>query len=319
MHIPVLYKETINYLRPQSGASFIDGTLGAGGHTFGLLEASAPDGRVLAFDRDPEAIIYVRTRLGDLAERVTLVQASFAQMADVAPAYGFDQVNGILLDLGLSSRQLADAGRGFSFQLEGPLDMRFDPGTTLTANEIVNQFPETDLADILWRYGEVRQSRRLAHAIFNARPIESTTDLVEVILNAMKDSNRRWRKKNRGALGRKRIHPATQVFQALRIAVNKEFEALEEGLEGALSLLVPQGRLAVITFHSLEDRIVKQFFRDESQSCVCPPEQPICTCNHKPRLRLVTRKVVKPSSEEIASNPRSRSAKLRVAERITGE
>ncbi|MFZ0545394.1 MAG: 16S rRNA (cytosine(1402)-N(4))-methyltransferase RsmH [Candidatus Promineifilaceae bacterium] len=302
-HVPVLYQEVLEYLRPEPGRLYIDGTVGAGGHAAGLLQASAPDGRLLAFDRDPEAISFSRRRLAQFENRVVFVQASYAEMADLAPKNGFEKVDGILLDIGLSSRQLEDAERGFSFMHDGKLDMRFDTTSGRSAADLLNSLSEVALADIFWRYGEVRQSRRFARAIIHQRPIETTGQLAELILQ---ESGGR----------RGRIHPATQVFQALRIAVNDELGMLERGLEAAVRVLNPGGRLAVISFHSLEDRLVKNFIRNQSRDCICPPEQPFCTCDAQPTLKAVTRKVVRPSEEEVAENPRSRSAKMRVAGRL---
>lgn len=304
-HIPVLYQEVLEYLRPEAGRLYIDGTVGAGGHAAGLLQASAPDGRLLAFDRDPEAISFSRRHLAQFDNRVVFVQASYAEMAGLAPKYGFGQVDGILLDLGLSSRQLEEAERGFSFLEDGPLDMRFDPTGGRTAADLLNTLPEAALAEIFWQYGEVRQNRKFARAIVHQRPIETTGQLADLIVQ---ESGGR----------RGRIHPATQVFQALRIAVNEELDMLEQGLKAAVNLLKPGGRLAVISFHSLEDRLVKNFIRDQSRDCICPPQQPVCTCNAQPALEAVTRKVVRPSEKEVADNPRSRSAKMRVAERVIG-
>jgi 16S rRNA (cytosine1402-N4)-methyltransferase len=304
-HVPVLYQEVLEYLRPESGRLYIDGTVGAGGHAAGLLQSSAPDGRLLAFDRDPEAIAHSRRRLAQFANRVVFVQASYAEMAALAPEMGFEQVDGILLDLGLSSRQLGDAQRGFSFMEDGPLDMRFDATGGRTAADLLNTLPEAALADIFWQYGEVRSNRKFARAIVHHRPIETTGQLADLILQ---ESGGR----------RGRIHPATQVFQALRIAVNDELGMLEQGLKAAVKLLKPGGRLAVISFHSLEDRLVKNFIRDQSRDCICPPQQPFCTCDVRPTLEAVTRKVVRPSEEEVAANPRSRSAKMRVAQRVIG-
>ena len=313
MHIPVLYQEILKYLQPRPGGSYIDGTAGAGGHTKGLLLASAPNGRILAFDKDPEAIIFARQQLPEAGKRIVFVHASYASMVDKAPLYGFQRVDGILLDLGLSSLQLESANRGFSFMRDGPLDMRFDPSEGPTAADLLNELDVAELSTILWRYGEVRQSRRIAQAITNERPITSTRQLAELV--ARESTRSRSKRGKRSS----RIHPATQVFQALRIAVNEELDELESGLEAAVTLLKTGGRLAVISFHSLEDRLVKQFIRERSRECICPPHQPICTCNVQPTLRPVTRKVVRPSVTEIENNPRSRSAKLRVAERLAGE
>lgn len=292
-------------LQPHPGGHYIDGTLGGGGHAQGLLEASAPDGRVLALDRDASALARTGARLADFGSRLLCVQASFAALASVAPAHGFDQVDGVLLDLGLSSDQLETADRGFSFRFEAPLDMRFDVTSHVTAADLVNGLPEADLADVLWRYGEVTNSRSLARWLAANRPIQTTTQLADLV--AQRADKRRHT----------RIHPATQVFQALRIAVNQELDALAAGLAAASALLQPGGRLAVISFHSLEDRLVKNYLRTASQDCVCPPHQPICTCDHRATLRLVTRKAVQPEAAEIARNPRSRSARLRVAEKLS--
>ena len=301
-HVPVLYQEVLEMLQPVENGRYIDGTLGAGGHTAGLLQASAPEGRVLAFDRDPEAIAFARARLADYGERVHYVNDSYARMAEIAPAVGFAQVDGILLDLGLSSRQLDDGARGFAFRLEGPLDMRFDQTQGETAADLLNNRTEAELSELFWRYGEEKQSRKIARLIVNHRPISSTTELADLIAA---HSPKQWR-----------IHPATQVFQALRIAVNRELDAVEQGVLAALDLLKPNGRLAVISFHSLEDRFIKQRFRQWSAACICPPQQPICTCGGQPRARLITRKAIQASAAEIAQNPRSRSARLRVIEKI---
>ncbi|MEJ2747239.1 MAG: 16S rRNA (cytosine(1402)-N(4))-methyltransferase RsmH [Anaerolineae bacterium] len=302
-HIPVLYHEVLTLLQPEANGRYLDATLGAGGHTAGILEASAPSGRVLAFDRDPEAIQFARKRLAAFGERVTYVNASYADMAELAPAHGFTAFDGILLDLGLSSRQLDNAGRGFSFMKDGPLDMRYDPTQGETAADLINNLSEAELADIFWRYGEERRSRRLARVIVHNRPITTTRQLADLVAAQVK--------------GRERIHPATRVFQALRIATNRELEAVEIGIPAAIDLLKPGGRIAVISFHSLEDRFVKRLFRRLSQGCTCPPQQPICTCGGTATLRLITRKVVKASEAEIQQNPRSRSARLRAAEKIT--
>ncbi|MDX1663631.1 MAG: 16S rRNA (cytosine(1402)-N(4))-methyltransferase RsmH [Candidatus Promineifilaceae bacterium] len=304
-HIPVLYDEVLDLLQPRAGGRYIDGTLGAGGHTAGLLEESAPGGQVLAFDRDPGAIRFARQRLAPFGDRVSFAHASYAQMAQVAPQRGFEDVDGVLLDLGLSSRQLDSAERGFSFMREGPLDMRFDTTQGPTAADLVNTLPPDELADIFWRYGEEQNSRRYARAIAEQRPVETTAALAAIV-----------EAEAPGWVRRKRIHPATQVFQALRIAVNEELAQLEEGLPAAIDLLRAGGRVAVISFHSLEDRFVKNLFRDLTQDCICPPRQPICTCDVQPVVRLVTRKPVMADEAEIEANPRSRSARLRVAEKL---
>jgi 16S rRNA (cytosine1402-N4)-methyltransferase len=290
------------YLQPRPGGRYIDGTLGSGGHTRGLLERSTPAGQVLAFDRDLEAIAFAKQHLAAFDGRIHFFHDSYSKMAETAAALDFAPVDGVLLDLGLSSRQLADSRRGFSFLQEGPLDMRFDPTQGTTAADLLNTLDESDLADLFREYGEEPHSRRLARLVVANRPLTTTTELATLI------AGKRPR--------RERIHPATRVFQALRIAVNRELEMVEEGLKAAVSVLRPGGRLVVIAFHSLEDRIVKQFMRRLSQDCVCPPQQPVCTCQAKATLRLVARKAVKASAAEIEANPRSRSARLRVAERL---
>lgn len=300
-HIPVLFDEVLALLQPQPNGRYIDGTVGAGGHTAGLLQKSAPSGRVLVFDKDAEALAFAQKQLKSFGDRVTYVHASYAEMGRLAPQHGFTQVDGILLDLGLSSRQLDDAQRGFSFMKEGPLDMRFDTSQGETAADLINNLEEAALADIFWRYGEEKSSRKIARMIVTERPFTTTTQLADKIAQTVR---------RRG-----RIHPATQTFQALRIAVNRELETVETGVLAALELLEQNGRLAVISFHSLEDRFVKQTFRRLSQDCICPPEQPVCTCGGEAKYRLITRKAVQASAEEIAQNSRSRSARLRVIER----
>jgi 16S rRNA (cytosine1402-N4)-methyltransferase len=303
-HTPVLYREVLELLQPRSGGRYVDGTLGAGGHAAGILEVSAPLGRVLGFDRDPDAIAFAQRQLARFGDRILCVNASFADMGSLAPANGFVRLQGVLLDLGLSSRQLEDARRGFSFLRDGPLDMRLDPRQGETAADLLNNRSEAELADIFWRYGEERQSRKVARAIVERRPLTSTRQLADLISALI--------------VKRGRIHPATKVFQSLRIAVNKELGALEQGAKAAIGLLEPGGRIAILSFHSLEDRFVKQLFRALSRDCVCPPQQPICTCAAQATLRLVTRKAVQASDAEVEKNPRSRSARLRVAEKISG-
>ncbi len=301
-HVPVLYDEVLAGLDVRPGQRYIDGTLGAGGHAAGILAASAPDGQLLGLDADPEAAEFARKILAPFGERLIVRVANFRRLSKVAEPLGFGQVAGILLDLGFSSRQLADAGRGFSFSLEGPLDMRLNPTQGQSAAELVNDLPEAELADVLWRYGEERHSRRIARAIVAARPLETTGQLADVVART---------------IGRReKIHPATRTFQALRIAVNEELEALAEALPQARDLLQPGGRLAVIAFHSLEDRLVKRFFRRQAQDCICPPELPVCSCEHRATLRIVTRKPIRPAADEIEQNPRSRSARLRIAQRL---
>ncbi|UCC65487.1 MAG: 16S rRNA (cytosine(1402)-N(4))-methyltransferase RsmH [Anaerolineae bacterium] len=301
-HEPVLFQDVLAALKPESGQRFIDSTVGGGGHTQGILEASAPDGQLLGIDADPEALQVAQVRLAAFGPRVTLVQSNFVRLEEIARQSGFYPVHGILFDLGVSSMQLSVAARGFSFQRDGPLDMRMDPSLQKTAADLVNDLPVKELADLLWRYGEERRARRIAQAIAAARPLATTGKLAEVLIRAV----------GRGG----RIHPATRTFQALRIAVNDELGALEAVLPQAMHILAPGGRLAVISFHSLEDRLVKSFFRQEARDCICPPNMPICSCGHKAVLRIVTRRPMVPSATEKACNPRSRSAKLRVAEKL---
>ena len=301
-HLPVLYREVLAGLKPAPGRKYIDGTLGAGGHAAGILTLSSPDGRLLGMDRDPGALETARATLAHFGERVTMVGASYARMADAAR--GFAPVDGILLDLGLSSLQLDDPARGFAFQSEGPLDMRFDPQSGLTAAEIVNEWPLDELADILYQYGEERHSRKIAQAIGAARPLRTTTQLAEVVTLAVG-----------GRREASRIHPATRTFQALRIAVNGELDAVKGALPIAVSLLNPGGRLAVISFHSLEDRIVKNYFRLQARGPQNDPALP-APAHFVPVLKEITRKPLVASAEEIARNPRARSAKLRIAEKL---
>jgi 16S rRNA (cytosine1402-N4)-methyltransferase len=301
-HIPALYDEVLAGLKVGPGRRYIDATLGAAGHAIGILQNSAPDGRLLGLDADPEAIAYAEQVLRPYRERTTLRAANFRGLRDVAASLGFEQVDGILLDLGISSRQLEDAHRGFSFTQEGPLDMRMDPGLQQNAATLVNELPEAELADLLWRYGEERHSRRIARAIVAARPIATTGQLADLVART---------------IGRReKIHPATRTFQALRIATNDELDALSQALPQALDLLCAGGRLAVISFHSLEDRLVKRFYQQEARDCICPPETPVCTCQHRASLLIVTRRPIRPTPEEVNRNPRSRSARLRVAERL---
>lgn len=303
-HTPVLYQQVLTALVVESGGQYIDGTIGAGGHAAGILERSGPDGQLLGLDRDPDALEVAAQRLSAFGDRVHLRNLSYSQMDQAAEDLGWDQVTGILLDLGLSSMQLADPERGFSFMSEGPLDMRFDPQQGETAADLVNGLSHAELERILREYGEERHAGRVARALIEARPLHTTRELAEVVARAVRSPS--WR-----------IHPATRTFQALRIAVNRELETLEDGLQAAVSVLRPGGRLAVISFHSLEDRIVKHFLRRESRDCICPPHQPICTCDHKATVSEINRKPLMASREEKVANPRSRSAKLRVAERLS--
>lgn len=305
-HLSVLYKETLEALSPTPGGRYVDGTLGAGGHAWGLLEGSRPDGQLLGLDVDPHALALAMQRLAPFGERAHIRHGSYADLAQHLAALGWGEVDGILLDLGASSMQFDQAERGFSFQQDGPLDMRFNPAAARSAADLVNTLPEAELADLLYAYGEERQSRRIARAIVAARPLHTSRALAELVAKT---------------LGGKRtgVHPATRSFQALRIAVNGELDAVQAVLPQAVAALKPGGRLAIISFHSLEDRLVKQYFRQESRDCVCPPGQPVCTCGHTASLKELTRKPIAASEQEIAANPRARSAHLRVAVRLEAQ
>lgn len=309
-HVSVLQEASLTLLAPIPGTMMIDGTFGGGGHTRALLDASAPDGRVLALDADADAIARGQALQAEYGDRLILRHANFAAMDEAAATVGWQTgtLAAILLDLGLSSYQLSDAERGFSFMYDGPLDMRFDTTGALTASEIINTWDETALADLFWAYGEEPASRRVARRIVErriSRPYETTLQLADTVV---------------GAKGgrRGRIHPATQVFQALRIAVNDEVGALERALLAARDLLRPGGRLAVIAFHSLEDRVVKRFFRHEAsvtEPDILPRSVPVQPLARIPSLRILTPRPITPTDGEIAANPRARSAKLRVAEK----
>ncbi|MBN1452486.1 MAG: 16S rRNA (cytosine(1402)-N(4))-methyltransferase RsmH [Anaerolineales bacterium] len=301
-HQPVLYHEIIHALQPKNEGFYVDGTLGAGGHARGILEACAPDGRLLGLDVDPQALALARETLAPYGERARLIQASYTSLAELLHEIGWEKVDGILLDLGLSSMQLDAPERGFSFQHDAPLDMRFDPASPTTAADLVNALPGDELADLIFRYGDEHASRRIAQAIVKARPLQTTRQLAAVI---------------EAVLPRKgRIHPATQTFQALRIAVNEELDRIENVLPQAIAVLKSGGRLAVISFHSLEDRLVKEYFRSESKDLVNPPYERIYDVEKKATLREINRKVITPSEAEVAANPRARSAKLRIVEKL---
>jgi 16S rRNA (cytosine1402-N4)-methyltransferase len=301
-HLPVLYHEIITALRPKNTGKYLDATVGAGGHACGILDASSPLGELLGLDLDPQALAIADQRLERFKGRYTLIQASYTSLLEQMQLLGWKAVDGIIIDLGLSSMQLDTAGRGFSFRLDGPLDMRFDPAQGLSAADLLNQCGEQELADIIWRYGEEPQSRRIAKAILQARPLTTTRQLAGIIEKNVK-----------GKPGK--IHPATRTFQALRIAVNQELQTLETFLPRAVQALAPGGRLAVISFHSLEDRIVKQFFVQESKDCICPSSQPVCTCQHKASLERITKRSIVPQAQEMTDNPRARSARLRIVEK----
>ncbi len=299
-----MVRESLAALNVRPGGRYVDATLGGGGHAEAIMEASAPGGALVGIDRDPKGLDVARSRLERFGEDVRLVEGDFADIARICAGLGFAPVHGILFDLGLSSMQLDASERGFSFQQEGPLDMRFGPRQTLTAAQIVNEYTERELADVLWRFGEEPRSRRIAALIVKRRPLGTTLELAKAVLEAA------------GGRAGRQTHPATRTFMALRIAVNEELLSLDAALPQACSLLGDLGRLAVISYHSLEDRVVKTFIQRESRDCICPPRQPVCTCGHKAALRRVSRGAVRPSPAEVERNPRSRSARLRVAERL---
>ena len=305
MHLSVLSKESIELLEPRPGQVFVDCTLGAGGHARLLLQRISPGGRLLAIDRDQAALAAAEERLGGTGSTPVLVHADFAEVARVAREAGFERVDGVLFDLGLSSDQLDDPRRGFSFRQDGPLDMRMDAHNPVTAERVVNELSERDLAAVIRRLGEERWAARIARFIAERRPLKTTREVAAAVEAAIP----------RGAWPPD-IHPATRTFQALRMHVNDELGSLAGGLRGALDILGPGGRMAVISFHSLEDGLVKRFFAEESRDCLCPPRQPVCTCAHRASLRVLTRKPVRPTAEEVAANPRSRSARLRASERL---
>ncbi len=310
VHVPVLLRETIDLLAVREGGSYIDCTTGLGGHSTAIAERMGESGRLLCLDQDREALEFARAKLAPFGRRVRFVHANFRELAEIATREGFQEADGILMDLGISSFQIGEARRGFAFGLEGPLDMRMDPDSGgTTAAEIVNTWDESSLADLFYQLGEERQSRRIARAIVRNRPLQTTWDLARSVEQAVGGTRRQTH-----------IHPATKVFQALRLHVNGELDTLNVALPLAHSLLGSGnshgGRLAVISFHSLEDRIVKQYIRREASDCLCPPGLPECRCGHRATLRDLTRKAIRPSEAEVASNPRARSAVLRAAERI---
>jgi 16S rRNA (cytosine1402-N4)-methyltransferase len=305
-HLPVMVDEVMATLAPRPGSLHIDATLGGAGHAEKILDASSPDGRLLGLDADTAAIERSSRRLARFGSRAVFRQANFGQLADVAPKAGFGQVDGLFLDLGLSSYQLVDVERGFGFRAGGRLDMRFDTSRGRSAADLLATMSAEELAALFRKYGEEPFSGRIARAIVEARakaPVETAEALAALVERAVPAPKRR------------RTHPATRVFQALRIAVNDELGALEAGLAASLELLRPGGRLVVLSYHSLEDRIVKRFISREQHGCVCPPEIPICVCGRQPRMRSLGKSQT-PSTEEIDTNPRSRSARLRGAERV---
>lgn len=307
-HEPVLIDEAVEALQCRSDGLYLDGTVGGAGHAYRILQRSAPDGRLVGIDLDGEALQEAKVRLAPFGERATLIRGNFAEAASILRRQGMGEVDGALLDLGVSLHQLASPERGFSFSSDSLLDMRMDREQRLTAFDVVNSLPVHDLEQILRHNGEERAARKIAGAIAGRRrhsPIRTTRELAALVASAAP----RYR-------GRQKIHPATRTFQAIRIHVNGELASLQKAIPAIVGILKPGGRFAIISFHSLEDRIVKEFFRELERGCTCPRQAPFCICGKKPMLRIVTRKPVGPSEREVRSNPRARSAKMRVAERI---
>ena len=305
-HRPVMVETVLEFLAPRPGGRYVDGTVGDGGHTKAVLEATAPTGRVLGIDRDPAMVARAARRLDPFGERIMLVHGDYRDLARHLTEAGWKEIDGMLLDLGLSSHHLETSERGFSFMIDGPLDMRYDPAQTLTARVIVNTWAVEELAALFREHGEGRGASRIARAIGQARtvqPLERTGELSELIVSL------------RGA-GAGKIHPATRVFQALRCAVNEELRDLDSALEAAVDRLVAGGRLVVISFHSLEDRIVKEIFRTLERGCVCPPTDPVCRCGRAPKVVRLTKRPRRPSAAEVQANPRARSARLRACEKL---
>lgn len=308
-HVPVLLQEVLRYLDPRPNGWYLDGTLGGAGHSAAIMEKTRGQVRLIGIDQDPEALAAAQKKLGNYSNQAAFVRSNFRNLRQIAEEQGaFGKLDGVLLDIGVSSHQLNEAERGFAYRLDAPLDMRMDPDATLTAARILNEYKEDELARIFWEYGEERWAKRIAKFIVERRssqPFSSTHELVDVIRAAIPSGARQ-----EGG------HPAKRTFQALRIAVNDELGALQEVLPDAVEALAPGGKLVIISFHSLEDRLVKQFFADEARGCTCPSGLPVCACGKNPRLKVLTKKPVTSSKEELALNPRAQSAKLRAAERI---
>ena len=308
VHDPVLLREAVEHLDVRSGLVYVDATAGEGGHSLALLQASAPSGRVLGIDKDPLSLARAKKRLEFFGNRFTPVAGNYADIYRIAQNFKCPSANGILIDLGLSSWQLEFSGAGFSFQRDEPLDMRFDRnGSSPTASNLINSASEEELIRILFDFGEEPKARSIAKSIVQSRskaPIHTTGQLLNLL-------------KTIPGLGRgRRSHPATRTFQAFRIAINEELTNLQMGITGAISLLKSSGRLAIISYHSLEDRLVKQTFLRESTDCICDKTIPLCVCDHKAALRIINRRIITPTSKEVQSNPRSRSARMRVIEKI---
>ncbi len=307
-HQPVLLAETLASLNIHPGGIYVDGTVGGGGHAREILKLSEPDGILIGIDLDGDALGKAAEVLQPFGDRVALVRGNYSQMAAILKSLKFEKCNGILLDLGVSSHQLNEVGRGFSFLHDGPLDMRLDQKSGITAHSIINFAPQDQLENIIKTYGEEVMARRIAQAIVKRRSvslIETTGELEDVIFHALPPQRRAGR-----------IHPATKIFQAIRIAVNQELDHLSAAIDSAVDLLLPGGRFSIISFHSLEDRLVKRGFAMLAAACICPPRSPVCNCTTKARGRLITRRSITPSESEKNANPRARSARLRTVERI---
>ncbi len=306
-HRPVLLEETLKFLAPERGGLFVDCTVGLGGHSEAILKSS-PETRVIGMDLDPAALAYSRQRLAPFGDRFRAFQANFRAISRVLEQANEHDPNGVLADLGVSSLQFDSPERGFSFRFDAPLDMRMDPASGATAADLLQQLSESEIARIIFEYGEERHSRRIARRIVERReqgqPVTTTTELADLVRHAA------------GGHKRQQIHPATRTFQALRIAVNHELEGLREFVETAVDLLIPDGRFAGISFHSLEDRILKRELRKLSGHCECPPRLPVCSCGARKVVEVLTRRPVTPGDREIDENPRARSAKLRVARKL---
>jgi 16S rRNA (cytosine1402-N4)-methyltransferase len=307
-HTPVLLQEAVESLACHPSGIYVDGTLGGGGHAFEILKRTGPDGKLVGIDADEEALAEAEKRLEPFGERKILVRSNFSYLSEVLAKLNINRVDGILLDLGISSHQLETPERGFSFALDAPLDMRMDRSSGMSAYDLINTLPEKDLKRIIRQYGEEQMSGRIARAIANRRrteAIKTTGELAELIIRTMPPERKRGK-----------IHPATKTFQAIRIAVNNELTNLEKALEDGIDLLATGGRFSIISFHSLEDRIVKDTFRSWEKGCICPTSIPFCICRRPSKLKVLTKKPIVPKDEEVERNPRARSAKLRVAERI---
>lgn len=305
-HISVLLKETVDGLNIKPDGMYVDATIGMGGHAEAILQ-QLTTGRLIGIDQDPYALEQSKHRLAAYADKLTLLHGNFTNIEALLRVNGIESVDGIVMDIGVSSPQIDNAERGFSYMQDGPLDMRMDTTSEFTAKDIVNTYDESQLEEIFWKYGEERWGRRIANNIVKKRqskPIETTFDLVDIIEASYPSRNK------------KDGHPAKRVFQALRIVVNEELNVLENALQQCIDLLNPGGRLCVITFHSLEDRIVKQFMVDQNRDCICPPQFPVCVCDHRRVARIITRKPMIAKKEEMETNSRARSAKLRIAEKI---